>query len=176
MQRESSKKSWSLIKRTVSDPRSPSVLKIQKVVDGEVLEYTEQEEIEKVIQDECEVRFTLAHSAPIMTTLLREQLRYLSDEEIARQIITGTYDIPDDLDPATTKILEEIGRMGVKIVNEEGSERDISPEEFKDFIKRIKEFTSSSMSGIHYGHYKAAIQDDFSTKFLAQQLTVMYPT
>ena len=29
------------------------------------------------------------------------------------------------------------------------------------------------MSGIHYGHYKAAIQDDFSTKLLAQQLTVI---
>jgi hypothetical protein len=55
MQRESSKKSWSLIKQTVSDPRSPSILKIQKVVDGEVLEYTEQEDIEKVIQDKCEV-------------------------------------------------------------------------------------------------------------------------
>ena len=108
-----------------------------------------------------------------MTTLLGEQLRYLSDEEIARQIITGTYDIPDDLDPATKLILEEIGRMGVKIVNEEGSEIEISPEEFKDFIKKIKEFTSSSMSGTHYGHYKAAIQDEFSTKLLAQQLTVI---
>ena len=63
----------------MSDPHSPSVLKIQKVVDGVVLEYMEQEEIEKVIQDECEVRFTLAHSAPIMNTLLGEQLRYLSD-------------------------------------------------------------------------------------------------
>ena len=37
---------------------------------------SEQEDIEKVIQDECEVRFTLAHSAPIMTTLLGERLRF----------------------------------------------------------------------------------------------------
>ena len=29
------------------------------------------------------------------------------------------------------------------------------------------------MSGIHNGHYKAAVQDDFSTKLLAQQLTVI---
>ena len=99
---------------------------------------SEQEDIEKVIQDECEVRFTLAHSAPIMTTLLGERLRYLEDEEVARQIITGTFEIPDDIDPATTKILEEIGRMGMKIVNEEGSEIEISPEEFKQFVKRIK--------------------------------------
>ena len=173
MQRESSKNTWSLIKRTVRDPRSPSVQRIQTVVDGEVEEYTEQEEIEKVIQDECEVRFTLAHSAPIMKTLLGERLRYLEDEEVARQIITGTFEIPDDIEPATAMILEEIGRMGKKIVTEEGSEIDISPEEFKQFVKRIKEFKSSSMSGIHNGHYKAAIQDDFSTKLLAQQLTVI---
>ena len=58
--------------------------------------------------------------------------------QVARQIITGTFEIPDDIDPATTKILEEIGRMGMKIVNEEGSEIEISPEEFKQFVKRIK--------------------------------------
>jgi hypothetical protein len=29
------------------------------------------------------------------------------------------------------------------------------------------------MSGVHYGHYKAAIQDILSTEILAQQLTVI---
>ena len=29
------------------------------------------------------------------------------------------------------------------------------------------------MSGIHYGHYKADIQDVLSTEILAQQLTVI---
>ncbi len=29
------------------------------------------------------------------------------------------------------------------------------------------------MSGIHYGHYKATIHCDISTKILAQQLTVV---
>jgi len=109
MQRENSKKVWYLIKRTVKDPRSPSVLKVQQVINGEVQEFHEQDEIERAIQEECEVRFTLAHSAPIMSNLLGEKLRYLSDEEIARQIITGTYEIPDELDPATKMILEEIG-------------------------------------------------------------------
>jgi hypothetical protein len=36
------------------------------------MEIDEQEEVEKALQEECEVRFTLAHSAPIMTTLLGE--------------------------------------------------------------------------------------------------------
>ncbi len=34
-------------------------------------------------------------------------------EEIARSIITGTFDIPADLDPATTLILKEIGKMKI---------------------------------------------------------------
>ncbi len=47
-----------------------------------------------------------------MSTLLGNRLRYLGDEDLARSIITGTFDIPSDLDPATTLILKEIGRMG----------------------------------------------------------------
>ncbi len=71
---------WYLIKRTVKDPHSPSVLKVQRVVEGEIKEYTVQEDVEHAIQRECEVRFSLAHSAPIMNSLLEEKLRYLSDE------------------------------------------------------------------------------------------------
>ncbi len=44
-----------------------------------------------------------------MKSLLGKRLRYLSDESLAKSIITGTYEIPSDLDPATKLILEEIG-------------------------------------------------------------------
>jgi len=63
---EESKRMWYLIKRTVKDPHSPSVLKVQRVVEGKIEEYTVQEDVEQVIQRECEVRFSLAHSTPIM--------------------------------------------------------------------------------------------------------------
>ncbi len=65
---------WYLIKWTVKDLCSPSVLRVQRVVNGEVEDYIVQEDIEKAIQCECEVHFFLAHSAPIMKTLLRERL------------------------------------------------------------------------------------------------------
>ncbi len=72
--REESKGMWYLIKRTVKDPHSPSVLRVQCVIEGEVNEFIEQEEVEHAIQHECEIRFSLAHSAPIMNTLLGERL------------------------------------------------------------------------------------------------------
>jgi hypothetical protein len=49
-------------------------MRVQRVVDSKVQEYTAHEDVENAIQQECEVRFTLAHSAPTMTTLLGERL------------------------------------------------------------------------------------------------------
>ena len=103
---------WHLIKRTVKDPHSLSVLKVQRVLGGDTKEYTIQEDVENAIQQECKIRFSLAHSAPIMSTLLGHKLRYLGNKDLARSIITGSYKIPSDLDPATTLILKEIGKMG----------------------------------------------------------------
>jgi hypothetical protein len=57
-----------------------------------------------------------------MNSLLGEKLRYLSDKALAKAIITGTYDIPINLDPATAMILKEIGNLGIKIVNGDSNE------------------------------------------------------
>jgi hypothetical protein len=108
-----------------------------------------------------------------MATLLGERLRYLSDEALARSIIASTYNIPSDMDPVTKLILKEIRKLGMKIVNGEGSKIKITPEDFKRFWREVKEFTSLSMSGVCYGHYKAAIQDALSTEILAQQMAVI---
>jgi hypothetical protein len=66
-----------------------------------------------------------------MNLLLGEKLRYLSDEALAKAIITGTYEIPTDRDPATAMILKEIGKLGMKIVNGNNNEIIITQEDFK---------------------------------------------
>jgi hypothetical protein len=159
--------------RTVKDPHSPSVLRVQPVINGKVKEYTAQEDIEQDIQQECKVQFSLAHSAPIMKSPLGERLRYLSDKALARSIIIGTYDITLDMDHATRLVLEEIGKLGMKLGNGNGNKVFFMSEDFHCLCDKVNEFTSSSMSEIHYGHYKAAIQDQLSTEILTFQLTVI---
>jgi hypothetical protein len=61
----------------------------------------------------------------------------------------------------------------LKLVNSKGNKIVITPEVFKQFWRNFKEFTSSSMSGVHYGHYKVAIQDDLSTEIVPQQRIVI---
>jgi hypothetical protein len=85
----------------------------------------------------------------------------------------GHIEFPSDLDPATRLVLEEISKLGVKILNSKGSEIVITPDNFKLFWQKVNEFTSSSMSGVHYGHYKAAIQDKLISEVFALQLTVV---
>jgi hypothetical protein len=164
---------WYVIKRTVKDPQSPSVIKVQRVINDKTHKYKVQEDVEHAIQQECEIRFFRAHSAPIMSALLGKCLRYLSNKSLAKALITGIYEVPSDMDLATTLILEEIGRLGIKLVNKEGAKIIITPEDFKIFWKKVGEFASSSMSGVHYGHYMAAIECNISTKILPQQLTVV---
>jgi hypothetical protein len=77
------------------------------------------------------------------------------------------------MDPATKLILEETGKLGIKLVNGKGNKIINTPDELKQFWRRVNEITSSSMSGVHYGHYKAAIQDEMSTEVLVLQLTAI---
>ncbi len=51
-------------------------------------------------------------------------------------ITMGTYEFPSDLDPATMLVLEEIGKLGIKIINGEGSKIVITPDDFKLFWQK----------------------------------------
>ena len=64
--REQNVRMWYMIKHTVKDPKSPQVLKVQRVENGIVQEYNSKEDVEQVVQEECKIRFNLAHKAPIM--------------------------------------------------------------------------------------------------------------
>jgi hypothetical protein len=92
---------------------------------------------------------------------------------LAKAIITGMYNIPTNLDTATAMILKEVGTLGMKIVNGDANEIIITLEDFRCFWKKVNKFPLLSMSGVHYGHYKAATQDLLSTEVLAMQLTVI---
>ena len=135
--------------------------------------YTNQEDMVRCIQEETEVRFQLAHSAPITQTSLARKLGYLSDTEVAAQILDGTYDIPDEVDDATVVLLEEIARLGLQLVNGKGEKFVVTPEDFQRYWQGVRERTSSSISKVHFGHYIAATKSDKITNFLSGKITVI---
>ena len=114
----------------------------------------------------------MANSAPICQGLLGEQLGYLADTEIAQSILDGRFECGPEIDDATALLLEEIGRLGSMLTNGEVI-IEITPEEFQEYWRRAKEATSSSYSGIHFGHYKAAGKSDFLSKFFAKKISLI---
>ncbi len=63
--------------------------------------------------------------------------------------------------------------IGNEIVNGNANKIIITPEDFRRLWKKVNKLTLLLMSGVHYGHYKAATQDLLSTEVLATQLTVI---
>ena len=164
---------WYLIQRTVKQPRNLAVIKAQKIVDGKTETYTEQAEVKATIQKECQIRFTLAHRAPIMKHLLANKLKCLLDEDIAKAIVEVTYKIPTDFDEASRLDIEETRKLGMKIRNKEGKDIIITPQDFIKFWKQVGKFTTSSPSGLRYSHHKVSVRSELSTNIHAQQLTII---
>ena len=162
---EQTKSHWRSLQKTVKDPPPPPLLKVQTREGNQIRTHSNQASLETGIQETCMGRFTMAHSAPIMKHFLGDKLHYLSDRDIASQIIEGTYDIPTNVDRESTLILKEIGRMGVKIINGDRPPINITPEDFTKFLKRVNKFASSG-GDQHNGHYKASLTSDRLVKNL----------
>ena len=89
-------------------------------------------------------------------TSLQEKLGFLSDTDFAVQMLRGEVHIPPDVDAPTTLVLEEIRRLFCTL-QDSHSNITIGAEEFRYYWRGVKERTSSSISGIHFGHYKSAV-------------------
>eukprot|EP00956_Cyclotella_meneghiniana_P032414 scaffold89146_cov64-Cyclotella_meneghiniana.AAC.5 len=145
MDREDSATMWQRLAYTFSDNggRSNTVTRVERIEDGNVVEYTVQEEMEQVVREETQYRFTLASSSPLCNGLLGEHLGYLADTEVAQSILNGTFDIPEGVSDATVLVLEEISRIAGQ-TRRNGVNLILTPEEYVAYWKAVKERTLSS--------------------------------
>ena len=119
------------INRSQKDPRSDASHIVQRETPlGGAEDSTCKEDTEGFIFDTIEYRFQLANDAPISKTTLIDQLGYLADTEIVQQIVEGSFDIPDEISDSMALILEEIGKIGVKMTNGDAT-ITITQEEFQ---------------------------------------------
>ena len=100
-----------------------------------------------------EERFCLSHASPLNQLPLLDIISCLGDKEGADQVPDGTFTPPPGTDSVTCAILElpqcpDQATQDFSVA--------VSPEEHQKHWKRAKEDTSSSMSGPHFGHWKAA--------------------
>ena len=123
---------------------------------GDVQEFEGKSNVERAIFDRIHnKRFYTAEQAPLCKGPMREACGYLATTIAARQVLEGSYDYPEWFDPATKELCEECAqiRLGVPA---RSVDTTIRQREWSDRWSTAREKTSSSESGLHFGHYKAA--------------------
>jgi hypothetical protein len=172
MTNEKSKDEWKRIKFAIGTPLAGATTKIQKMVNGEIVDITDVEVMNREIQECSRDRFTLAYSAPIQRTPLKHKLGPCSENVFARHLLEGHADIPPEVDSATRSLIEEMMSLWEKMHSKHETPL-ITQYNFKGHWGRTKEGTSSAMSNIHFGHWKAFLQSEALIDFECRIMTLI---
>lgn len=172
VQREKDRSFWRKMKYTMGKQHGHSVSMVQ-VQDGSgIIEHSTQEAVQSAIWEEIhKKRFYLAEEAPICKGALRGEFGYLATSPTAKLILAGQYEFPDTFDDDTIAICRECARIR-SIIPANAVSDQITEEDWKKW-RRSKEDTSSSESGLHFGHYKVSAKECLLAQFHALKSTLI---
>ncbi len=124
------------------------------------MERTTQESVEQGIFNEVHnKRYTLAGEAPICNGNLFQDFGYLANTPASKAVLDGTYNMPLNTDTATSELFAEIAAIRTLIPKDSVS-ITITPGQWKGYWQVVNKETSSSESGLHFGHYKVGRLSD----------------
>eukprot|EP00956_Cyclotella_meneghiniana_P008123 scaffold10809_cov23-Cyclotella_meneghiniana.AAC.2 len=150
-----------------------SVTMVQReTTDGGVEEAQTQDEVEHMIWEEIHgKRFYLAEQAPICKGRLRGDFGYMANTEAARKVLEGEYEYPAGCHQGTKDILEEIAEIR-SVIPANSVSTDLRRPAWKEKWRGAKEKTSSSLPGLHFGHYVAGSTSEVISHHHALKATI----
>jgi hypothetical protein len=102
MLRENSSQGWKRIRRVTCPPHTGALMRVEREIDGEMFEFTEENDIIYNIMDELQDRFSGAEDAPISNCSITEELGDLGMTELGLKIIAGDFEAPRDMKDSTS--------------------------------------------------------------------------
>jgi hypothetical protein len=173
IQTERDKAFWRRLNWALGQRRGGSVQTVQvEEPDGSVIEATTQEEVQELIWEKIHrERYHLAEEAPICQGRLRGEFGYNASTTAATAVLDGTYELPDGEHEGTQQLFQAIARIRQKI-----PPNSILPvidtDTWKSTWQRKQESTSSSFSGLHFGHYISGATSDIISEVHAYKTSL----
>ena len=159
LSRERQRESSRHLRRIRNRPSLGAIDKVQvRLPSGEVEEKHTQTEVEDAIMDTISRRYRLTESTPFLQEPLRSILGLTGTSSNAMQILEGSFICPESVDEVTQTVIQLLRRP--TILETPVSSR-ISREDYVRYWSRAREATSSSFSGLHFGHWKAATHNEW---------------
>jgi hypothetical protein len=173
IKREKDRAFWRKMRFATGKERSRSVTSVQvEEENGRVTEVTTKDEVENAIfQAIHEDRYHQAEDSPICQGQLREDFGYLADTPAAKEVLEGTYQCPEGTPDSVKELFEAISRVYKSVP--EATSVVILPEQWKAYWKVANEDTSSSISGLHFSHYKVGAMSELISHYHAARVTVV---
>ena len=104
---------------------------------------------------------------------LRTVVGFFGATEAAQQMLEGTYVCPPGTDDFTRFFVECLKATAQR---EEPVSVTIATDDYINYWKKVREATLSSYSGLHFGHWKAATQDQWLSELHALSIEIPYST
>ena len=134
---------------------------------GGVVDVDTEEAVQEAIFNEVHWKcYNLAKEAPIFQGALWGQFGYSATSPTAHSVLDGTYDFPPEMDKATRELFEEIACIRLMVLSGlvDGL---ISRKRWQKQWQKVKEDTSLSQSGLHFGHYIASTDCNYISQIHA---------
>jgi hypothetical protein len=160
IQHEKDKSFWQRLNYVMRKPPGGSVRRVlvEDEEQGTLTGHLTQELVQKAIFHNIHQKwFFLVEAVPACNSLLRGLFGYNSVMNTAQRILNGTYSYPEEFDQATKEICKECTCIRL-MVPKDSAKLSIMKEDWKQQWKGKQESTSSSESGLHFGHYIAGCE------------------
>jgi hypothetical protein len=154
---------WQSLNYALGKPRGGACFKVQvEQAEGTVKEINSKEELHEAIWDNIHCKhFYLTKKAMICSCPLRGAFGYNSITPTPKAILEGTYyNNPPGFDEATKEILQECTLIQLQVPKNSVS-TTTTPVDWSNHWRLAREETSLSISGRHFGHYKAGLQSQY---------------
>ena len=166
--KEELRRSWRITRKTFGKPNMGSVKEVEiRRADG-WMRKSDRVGIERGIMEENAKRFRLTEGTPFMTREARRLFGLLAETGISQQVLDGDIvvdSLGDDVQ-AFLRLFSSSPRLEISDT--------ITEADFCAYWKKAKERTASSISGLHFGHYKAASSSPYLAQAHALQLNSVF--
>ena len=129
---------------------------------GDITEITTKEGIERACMEENKAKNSQTRNTPCMTDPLRSAIGYNSNSSNIEAILDGTFVVPNEAPAFAQEFFNQFQRAEVHAPL---AKNHLDRHTFCTGWKKMKEKTSSGISGLHFGHMKACAQDKLLSRF-----------
>ena len=163
---EETRRSWRIANQSRGKQQLNGVSKVSVIKDGATTTLTEKNAIENAIMENNSKRFRLASSTPLIQPLAVHLLGYDGATEAAQSIIHSNYQPQTSFNKYVNIFMSYISKRPCLPT----FSAQVSGQDFKDYWSGARESTASSMSGRHFGHYKAASKNTYLASYKAMPI------